>query len=104
MSWDLSVECETCGSDRLWVNYTHNMNAAIRGAGIMEWPYVDGMAADDLADRIDHAVAEINARRGEFERLNAPNGWGSIGTLIPVLETCRDGLAGLGSRPVRMSS
>jgi hypothetical protein len=93
---DLKVNrCEHCKrSDDVegwhW-NYTSNMVPAWRSAGA-DLAAFDGKKARECAQVLRAAIDNMTARPGFFERFNAPNGWGSMHTLLPALRTLLRGM------------
>ncbi len=90
MSYDVYLSenwCEHCqrGDEVLSWNYTSNMSAAWReaGADIAEFHH---KRAKDCAPLLGAAIDDMLARPEHYAPFNAPNGWGSMRTLVPALQ------------------
>lgn len=97
MSWDATLNVQ--GHDVFEVNYTHNMNSAIRAAGFESWwSGVGRMGSRDMAYRLTQVLIELRARPLKYIEMEPANGWGSVKTLVPVIqsmvEACREHPAG----------
>lgn len=89
VSWDIALYEHDDGTETevpdTWRNYTHNLNATIRAAGLGEWPHVSGWNAGTLAQRLHPVLATLRRDPAMFKALDSPNGWGTYDTLLPVL-------------------
>ena len=110
MSFDVYLEIDTGAEEHtsvFWVNYTSNMDYAIRHSGIDMWAKSDDsmMTGDGLyilhGASAEHAIEPLEACIFQIER-DAPmlrerepkNGWGHVDTLLrdflrPILEACK---------------
>lgn len=96
MSWDATLACGECGSGVHQVNYTHNMNRAIRKAlelrqHTLNWyEDFDGLIGAESVDPLDDVIAELEQHPEDYRHFEPPNGWGSIDSLLSVLRAMRD--------------
>lgn len=89
MSYDVIAKCP-CGCPNCtfryvdW-NYTSNMAPAWREAGL-DLAEFDGKTCRELASAIDRALGVMVSHRDEYAaRFDAPNGWGSMKSLLHAL-------------------
>ena len=82
---DCPCNCPNCEFRYVDWNYTSNMAPAWREAGL-DLAEFDGKTCRELATAINNALGVMAANRdGYAERFDAPNGWGSMKTLMPAL-------------------
>lgn len=90
MSYDvmgMAPACDHCGRGSECIfswNYTTNMAPAWREAGA-DLAESHGKTSAECAPLLRAAIAKMEAEPERFERFNAPNGWGSMATLVPAL-------------------
>lgn len=65
-------------------NYTSNMAPAWRAAGA-DLATFDRRPAGECADILAAAIATMEREPERFAKFDAPNGWGSMATLLPRL-------------------
>lgn len=91
MSFDIYTMrpgCDHCGrpaeSQTDW-NMTSNMAPAWRAAGT-DLASFDGRPAEGCISSLAHAISAMEADPARFAQYDAPNGWGSMKTLVPALK------------------
>jgi hypothetical protein len=68
-------------------NYTHNVIPMWHKAGVYQVLYEsEGRPARDYIDTLERGVAHFRAHYAEYEKLDAPNGWGLAKHALPFLE------------------
>lgn len=96
MSWDAALVDDATGEVVHEVNYTSNLNELLRVAESAAgrtpcWPYsLGGWSAPEGAHWLSDIIRELETDPEAFREYEAPNGWGTLATLVPVL---RDMLA-----------
>ena len=90
MSYDIDVvseECPTCRCtpERLEWNYTSNMSAVWRAAGA-DLAEFHGKFASECVPVLRAAIADIEENWARYTKMDPPNGWGSVETLLPALQ------------------
>ena len=93
MSYDIWLEVNVGGDEPVTLedplphwNYTSNMAPAWRAAGA-DLADFDGKRADECLPLLEAALETMRANFADYSaRFDAPNGWGSMDTLIPALE------------------
>lgn len=88
-------KCPSCGfklSDEghtiFDANITHNVQNMWKKAGVLEILYdTDGQfVTAEMADKLNKGAADMRANFVEYEKLDAPNGWGRAIHVLPWLE------------------
>lgn len=90
MSYDLSVECQHCGSKVWHRDPTYNlaaMFAAALGSSIRD---LDGRPAHECVDRLAAAVSDMEAQPDYYKQFNPKNGWGNYDGALEILREMRD--------------
>ena len=98
MSWDADLTCDCCGHVVASWNYTHNTNRMIgearRSIGHEVdrswWEVLDGMTAPIGAMYLGQIIYALEADPPRYQAMDPANGWGSYGSLLPVLREMRD--------------
>lgn len=96
MSYDLRVAVKVEGCD-IYANIaepeypspTYNLGAMFRAC--MNWDFKQGeyYRCDEVIPKIEHGIKELIGNRGEYEKYNPANGWGSISSAVDDLESLR---------------
>lgn len=73
-----------CGKPVVWWNYTSNMEPAWREAGA-DLAAFHRKRAKDCAPILHAAIDKMVADPARYATFDAPNGWGSMRTLVPAL-------------------
>lgn len=94
MSYDVCLRedcCATCGRGEqvFESNYTSNMGAAWREAGIAIHDWQNKRAGEVLAE-LDAGIEAIEADRDRFKRHEPVNGWGSVSSMLTWLNAMAD--------------
>jgi hypothetical protein len=96
MSYDLRVAVKVEGCDKYaniaepeYASPTYNLGDMFRAC--MKWPFIQGeyYRCDKAIAKIEHGIKELRENRGEYEKYNPANGWGSIDSAIQDLESLR---------------
>jgi hypothetical protein len=97
LSLDISLEtpthCPHCGGslhggqEIFSANITHNLMPMWKKAGVLDALYKsDGERASDYIEALRAGVADFEKNYAEYEKLNAPNGWGLAEHALPWLK------------------
>lgn len=73
-------------------NYTYNISPMTHRAGLGSINDLNGLRADDAADRITKCIAAMEANPDVYRALNPENGWGDYDGFLAHLKSLRDGL------------
>lgn len=91
MSYDVWLEAELGGDEPVtwgnW-NYTSNCGPMWRAAGA-DLAEFHGKNADECAEVLRRAIAEMRANPAKYRAMDPSNGWGSYDSLVPALEELR---------------
>lgn len=92
MSWDAYLECDSCGHEVGWWNYTYNTTpmvcAAAEVAGIDFHGFqktLAGMTGPDGAAMLAVIASEMRSRPTAYQAMNPPNGWGTYVGILGVM-------------------
>ncbi len=90
MSYDVSIECPTCGTEVVDENHTSNTATMWRSAGC-DLAEFDGKKVHELLPSLDKAIKTIAENRVLFSNFEASNGWGTLDSTLRFLRAIRDG-------------
>lgn len=89
MSYDIWLTIDTGGESPVeisdtWWNYTSNVSAMWRAAGV-DLAEHDGKLAGDVAQELALAIVELQEHPAKYRAMDSPNGWGTYDNLVPAL-------------------
>lgn len=98
MSYDLEVGVKVAGTDNLYARIaepeyhspTYNLGRMFRACTGWDFTQSEWYKCSEVLPKIEHGIRELHTNRKEYEKYNAPNGWGTVDSAIRDLESLRD--------------
>lgn len=80
MSYDVDAKCAHCSRSSAEFNITYNLSAMVRELGMYPYDF-DGRPASEYAVAMANALQMLNEDFDRYNKLSAPNGWGTAAQL-----------------------